>query len=585
MTVPKRKNVKKPGAAVRPRKQAPDSTISLFTGIENHLAKNKKVYLLVILASAVLFSFLCFDTKISTANDDALYIEAAAKYAKDFFGRGSYYTTTAPLYVMVLGLLIKIFGIKLFILKLFSIVFFCAGLYFVYRAFSGRVPFIVLIPALLITATNFPFLMYASLTYTETFSLMVFAIAFVLIFRVLDKTESAQGWKNILRGFILLGPLLLVLMITRNVALAASGVLILFLIYRKKYIEAAITAASFAVSALVYNFAVRWIWQVEGSQFSSQGSVMMNKDAYNPQLGKETLTGFIIRFWENCKIYLSSRLYYILGFREEMSPTDTFLTLITIGLMAWSLFIMHKKKQYPLILMTLFFGGLLAATFLSLHTSWGQTRLIMLYLPFMLMNIFYLLYAYGIRFTFLQALLPFVFFVLFITGLKTTIQQTGERFPVFKENISGDPTYGYTPDWQNYIRMTKWCAKNLPNDLIAVRKAPMSFIFSEGKEFYPIYNTPTSNPDSLLIPFIQFNKETRKTDTVKYLMTSELRIDPSRYIEGQFIGTMHRYAYYIAQKYPQAFQYVHGEGDVEKSELYKIDYAYIDSVRKAGGNR
>lgn len=158
--------------------------------------------------------------------------------------------------------------------------------------------------------------------------------------------------------------------------------------------------------------------------------------------------------------------------------------------------------------------------------------------------------------------------------MSTTLKQAKARFPIFLENISGDPTFGYTPDWQNYIKMTKWCAQNFPNDTksIAVRKAPMSFIFSDGKEFYPIYGTPTENPDSLLIPL--------RASKVHYLMTAELRANPEMHVDGQIIGTMHRYVYYIQVKYPNAFEFVHQEGDLEKTQLYKIRWNYIDSMQK-----
>jgi hypothetical protein len=119
--------------------------------------------------------------------------------------------------------------------------------------------------------------------------------------------------------------------------------------------------------------------------------------------------------------------------------------------------------------------------------------------------------------------------------------------------------------------MTKWCAENLPKENIAVRKAPMSFIFSEGKEFYPIYNTPTENPDSLLIPL--------RSAKVNYIMPAELRANPATYIEGQIIGTVHRYMYYVMTKYPDAFEFVHQEGDLEKAQLYRIKWNYIDSIQ------
>ena len=545
---------------------------NIFDFLEGHFTSKSNFYLIFLVLLACVFSFLCFDNKISTANDDALYIESGASYAKGFFSY--FYLANAPLYPMILGVLIKIIGVKLFLLKLFSIVCFGLAIYFVFKAFEKRIPYIILIPALLLTVINFPYLMYASLTYTETFSLMVFSICFVFLFKIFDKLDAENySFKNNIPQFLLIGFLFFWMMITRNVALAAIGILAVFLIYRKKFLEAGASVAGFGVFFVLYKLALKFIWKIDGSQFASQSKLMFQKDAYQPQLGNENYVGFINRFLENCQIYISSRFYYVLGFREEMSTNSAALTVFSIGLLLWSLFLMHKKKQFTLIFITLFFSGLLATTFISLHTSWGQTRLIMLFLPFILFSFFYLFYYYGQAFSFLQIAYPFVFFILFFVSIKTTLKQVKERFPVFVENMTGDPTYGYTPDWQNYIKMSKWCAVNLPNQTrqIAVRKAPMSFIFSDGKEFYPVYNTPTVNPDSLLIPF--------RISKVNYLMTCKLRIDPSRYIENQFIGTMHRYAYYIQNKYPEAFQLIHTEGDIEEAELYKINWSYIDSVK------
>lgn len=558
----------------RVRKITAKSNTSTFDFFESHLKVHHKKYILIIVLLAAILSFLNFDNKISTANDDALYIEAGANYAKNFFRY--FYTETAPLYPIMLSILIKIFGVKLFILKTFSIVFFCLAFFLIYKAFKDRIPYIILFPSLLLTAINAQFLVHASLTYTETFSLMMFALGFLIFYKIFDKLDTEDySVKNNYAYFILLGAFCFVLMLTRNVALAALGVLLLFLVYRKKYIESVLSVGGFAVLYVLYKMALKYVWHLSDSQFTSQGNRIFNKDAYQPQLGKETTWGMIVRFWENCEIYISSRLYFIIGFREEMSLNNAALTLFTIGIVAWSAYLMFTKKLYSLLFSTLFFAGLLATTFISLQTSWGQSRLIMVYLPFILFNVFYLLYYYGEKFSPLQNLYFFVFFILLMSSMLATFKQTQERLPVFVENITGDATYGYTPDWQNYIKMTKWCAQEFPNDTksIAVRKAPMSFIFSEGKEFYPIYNTPTENPDSLLMPL-------RKAH-VNYMMLPELRLNPDMYMEGQFIGTMHRYAYYIQQKYPRAFEFVHQEGDFEKAQLYKINYAYIDSLNAA----
>ena len=572
----KQQPVQKP-ALKKVGKQPSSPSKNIFDYLEEHFSAKRNLYVFLLTASGLIFSLLSFDNKISTANDDALYIESGARYASNFFAKESWYTANAPLYPIILGLIIKIIGVRLMMLKLFSVFSFTAAIYFIFKAYEKRIPYLILIPSLLLTAINFQYLMYASLTYTETFSLMIFGLCFWILFKSYDKIILEESSVlNKIPFLILIGFLCLLMMITRSVALATIGVVAIYFIYRKKYLETAMAVLSFIIFFLMYKGIVSVIWQPDDSQFATQTKLMFQKDVYNPQLGNEDLSGFIVRFWQNCQIYISSRFAYVLGFREEMSENNAGFTIFSIALVLWSAFLMHLRKQYELLFTSLFVMALLAVTFITLNASWGQTRLIMIYLPFIMFSLFYFFYYYGQQFSVLQIIYPFVFFILFFVSINATIKQAKEKFPIFVENITGDATYGYTTDWQNYIKMTKWCAQNLPNETksIAVRKAPMSFIFSDGKEFYPIYGTPTQDPDSLLIPLRQ--------SKVNYLMTCELRANPNMYVEGQIIGTMHRYAYYIQQKYPQAFQFIHQEGDVEEAVLYKINYQYIDSLRFLG---
>lgn len=566
--------VKKPGSS------------SLFDFLENHFNKNQQSYLYLILGLAVILSFLCFDAKISLANDDALYIESGARYAKDFFAKESFYLANAPLYPTLLGIFIKIFGVNLILLKSFSILFFTLGLWFLFKAFRNRIPYMILIPSLLLTSINFPFLMYASLTYSECLYLLIIGLCFYLNFKAFDKifTENISLKDKIIPS-VIIGSTTFLFLITRNIAVVAVVPIVLFLLFRKRFLETSIVSAIFIFWYFFYRLLVKIIWHVDQSQYEGQ-KLIFQKDAYNPQAGMETTTGYITRLIENAQIYIGQRLMYVLGFKEEISSqaqtvagkaaeingTNQLIVFLFVGVILTSMYYMHKNKQYILLFSTLFFSCILGANFIALQTSWGQTRFIMIYLPLILMAVFYLIYQFGKTISFTQYLLPFVVFILLISSLKLTLKNAAERFPIFLENIKGDPSFGYTTDWQNYINMTRWCAQNLPNETkqIAVRKAPMSFIFSSGKEFYPIYNTPTENADSLLMPL--------RASKVNYIMPSELRLDPNRYIENQFIGTIHRYMYYIAQKYPNAFQLIHEEGSLEKAQLYRIDWQYIDSV-------
>jgi len=570
-------NIKKfttpPAPGKSEKKVRNNTTSTLFDGMERHFMQKSNLYLILIVTTAALLSFLCFDVKISTANDDALYIEAGARYAKNFFAKESFYLANAPLYPTLLGIIIKIFGVNLLILKSFSILFFCSGLAILFLGLRNRIPYLILIPSLLLTAINFPFLMYASLTYSECLYLLMIGITFYINYKCFDKIEeTSDSIKDQLFPAILLGFTGFLLMITRNIAAIAIIPVLLYLLYRRKFIASGVALVMSIFMYFFYRFIVKIIWQVDQSQYEGQ-KLIFQKDAYNPALGMETPWGYVIRLVENAQIYISQRFMYVLGFGQEISQNSIGITVISVAIILWALYLMIRNHQNTLLYSTLFFCCLLGASFIALQTSWGQTRFIMIYLPLILMSLFYIVYYYGTKLVFLQYLYPVILFIFFISSFKLTFSKIGERFPVFLENLKGDPTYGYTPDWQNYIKMSKWCAENMPDKTqqIAVRKAPMSFIFSGGKEFYPIYGTPAEDADSLLTPLRQAN--------VNYFMPAELRANPDMYIENQIIGTIHRYMYYIMVKYPNAFEFVHQEGDLEKTQLYKINWNYIDSLK------
>ncbi len=559
------------------------SDFSLLDKMETALTNNASKVILFILFIALVFSYLAFDLKISTANDDALYIEAGAKYAKAFFAHDSYYLANAPLYPMLLGLIIKIFGVKLIVLKSFSILFFCLGIYLLYKAFFKRIPSVILFPALFLTAVNFPFLMYASLTYSECLYLAIIGLSFVILFKCFDVIFSQEAFsKQLIPAILGISFSVFLFVMTRNIALIAIVPVFLYLLYRKRIPEAVLSVMGTAVFYFIYKFLVQIIWKIDGSQYASQSGIIFNKDAYDPSKGKETIAGFITRFLENSQIYISQRFMYVLGFRQEISENDyssfnKLLAIIGIAIIIYALYLMNKNKQYTLLFSTMFFSVLLGTTFVALQTSWGQTRFIMVYLPLILMSVFYIIYSFAYKSIGLQFLYIAFFFILMFSSIRLTFSSIADRFPVFVENMNGDPTYGYTPDWQNYIRMSQWSAINYPNETkhIAVRKAPMSFIFSEGKEFYPVYYAPKENTVNTADSLINVLRK----DSVQYFMPAELRLDPNRYIENQFIGTVHRYMGFIQNKYPNAFIFIHQEGDVERAQLYKINWTYLDSVQ------
>jgi len=159
--------------------------------------------------------------------------------------------------------------------------------------------------------------------------------------------------------------------------------------------------------------------------------------------------------------------------------------------------------------------------------------------------------------------LLFASVMLLITAGKSTVK-ANKNIAALKKNLSGDIYFGYTPDWENYLRLSKWCADSLPNDAyVMVRKPEMSFIASRGKKFYGIYQVPSVDPDTVL----QLMKQNKVTHT----LIANLRRDPKRN-DGTIINTIHRMIVPVSQKYPQKLRLVKRMGDVEQAELYEILY-------------
>ena len=141
-------------------------------------------------------------------------------------------------------------------------------------------------------------------------------------------------------------------------------------------------------------------------------------------------------------------------------------------------------------------------------------------------------------------------------------------FPVvtIKKNISGDKYYGFTPDWENYLKMSTYCADSLPkNSCVLCRKPAMSFIYGHGKKFIGEYTSPTRPPDadSVLMRW--------KKNNVKYIMLASLRITLKKN-NGYIINNIHRMLQPVIEKYPQKLRLLKTIGSNEQCDLYELTY-------------
>lgn len=224
-----------------------------------------------------------------------------------------------------------------------------------------------------------------------------------------------------------------------------------------------------------------------------------------------------------------------------------------------------------MLLITLFTGAQLVLSFIILQTKWDQPRITLVCMPVLLILMFYAIYSITLKPGVGQTIYMALAFLVIGSVALSSVKRGFKNLPIVQKNLKGDKYFGYTQDWQNFLKCSEWCADNLnETTLVASRKAPMSFVYGKGKKFFPIYSvvhrdtaTRQSNPDSALA-FLQKNK-------VTHVMLGSLRANPNDPAMG-IINTVHHIMIPIMNKYPQKLKLVHTEGYNEQTELYEIVY-------------
>lgn len=541
--------------------------ITLVDKIELWASKNDNKLLIVFILLSLLFSVMLFNARISEAHDDALYLEGGWRYVNEF--PNFFYTQNAPLYVLFLGLLTKLFGFKLLLFKVVNVVFNALAVLFFYKTFSKRVPYIVLIPVMVFVSSNHLIQYFASMTFTEAFYLFLQSLFFYSFFKLYDALQKNDNGLKHIKLWLLLGLFTFLIATCKSVAIVAVPALIFFFILYKQWKNAGLALLSFLAFKIPYELIVKLIWGNQ-NQFSGQSKILLLKDPYDKAAGNDDVSGFIGRLLDNSNLYLSKRFFQILGFRDENS-TEVYglLTFIIIALIAVAFFYVYKQKNKPLVFLTLFTVGQLLLSFIILQARWDQPRIVLICMPILLLLLFTLFFN-TVKNTDMGRMIYVVVILLVSSSvLMSSFKRGNKNLPIVKKNLKGDIYYGYTPDWQNFLKCSRWCADSLPeNTLVASRKAPMSFVYGNGRKFFPIYSvikkdslTNQSHPDSALAFF--------KEKGVTHLMLASLRINPTQNT-GDIINTVHNIAQPILQKYPNKLKLVHTEGYSEETYLFEI---------------
>ncbi|MEA3443855.1 MAG: hypothetical protein U9R19_03930, partial [Bacteroidota bacterium] len=512
------------------------------------------------MAIALVVSLLMFDTKVSIGGDDSEYIIGAKKFlegTKFPSWHGSFY----PIFLSFFTL---IFGVNVVLFKIISIPLMLGHHFFMFKSFKQRVPSFVLVITLLVLALNAHILYFSSSTYSEAMFFFLQGLAFYVFYLLDDKINQGLGLKENWKNWLAFGFVMFLLFLSRNVGLGLIIAAVLYFLLNKKWMASLYTIASFLVFQLPFILYKKLVWGIVGSGAESQFRTMFFKHFYDRSQGTEDFIGFLTRVWDNSLLYLSKHLYIIIGFKPlGSSDTSAFLVILTYILFFAALYFIFKNHK-QLFFVGIYLSVMIGATFVSQQKHWDQYRLILIYVPLIVLFISFGFYSL-LKTKYLKALqiiLVVFLFALPLINLNQSIDQIKTNLPGLEKNMKGNTLYGFTPDWYNYIEMCRYAAKSVPEDAgIACRKPNIASIYSDGRNFEGFYRVPSQNADTLLMKFEKRN--------IKYVVIASLRINPKMKTE-RTINTIKNYLYFIQQKYPQIFRQVHSIGSDEKAYLIEI---------------
>lgn len=497
----------------KPKQQVQESNLVKLDG---WMEKRLNLVFYISLFLTVFFGAYLFEVKISTGGDDSHYIEMA----NDFIKGRSFPSWHGPLYPIFLSLPMLIFGVKVFALKLFSFAFIMAHLVFFYLTFKRQVSPMILAIVMLIISVNSSILYFSSQTYSEAMFMFLQSLVIFLFVRTYLAFQSQSTFNFKIQAFhwFVLGFFVFLMSITRDIGIMVLVAIVFVLLTEKKLMASLIVIASYLVFLIPFKLYKSLVWH-SGSQ--RPFSEILLKNFYSPSDGYEDFSGMVVRIFENARLYFSKHFMIALGLHDPFSIEKSWMvTAIVIGLFLLAMYFAFKKSKIMLFI-SVYLLAAISATFFALQQSWDQMRMIVIYVPMLL-----LLIAWGIQqfserkgFAFLAIVLPFFLVFVFFKTFGNSVEKMKVNKKVLAKNLSGNLYYGFTPDWQNYLLMSKWVGENIPDTaLVASRKPSMSFIYSNGRDFYGIYRFPSSEPrelvngiksrigDMLVIPNAEFDK-------------------------------------------------------------------------------
>jgi len=538
------------------KQQAFKKKLSLYETIELFCEKRLSLFFTLSIALTVILGFYLFEVRISEGGDDSGYIENAKRFMDGIAYPGFH----GAFYSIFLSWIMRIFGFKILLFKFTSFLFIIGQLIFFYYTFRSKIPATVLVFAMLLGSVSAELLYFASQTYTEAMYLFLQSAVFLLVLRYFDEIED--HYKLILRNWwvvLLVGLLLFLMSITRNVGIVVLATVLLFLLTEKKFYLAGYTLLSFILFRIPFNIYKSVRWGIHSEDMSTQLDALLLKNFYNPALGKEDLGGMVDRFLGNSQIYLSRLLMVGTGLKDHgNSETSVLVTILVYVLFGIALYYAIKRSRV-MRFVGYYLGIVLFVTFVILQEHWGQMRLIIIYVP-----LIFLFLPWGLleltkskKVRGLQPVILLLLFILFFKLFGDSVTKAKANNDILMKNLKGNRYYGYSPDWVNFLRMSEWAAKNVPEgSLIASRKPSMSFIYGDGRSFHGLYRFPSLPADTAILRMEQHVGDPviiKERDIKSHKFPVQLEYSMKREVEA-FISagdTMYSVFYFSDQTEPE----------------------------------
>jgi hypothetical protein len=469
---------------------------NFWISLDRFFLKYSRFFLFLSVFFSVLFGILLFDARISTGGDDSHYIEMAS----DFLKGKSFPSWHGPLYSIFLSVPILLFGVNIIWLKATSFIFIIAQLILFYYTFKDHVSPAIFTLVLLIISVSSSILYFASQTYSEAMFMFLQALTlFIFIRSYLNSRLINPTWKQDAVQWLIVGFFVFLTSLTRDIGLAMLLAMIIFLLFEKKFRAALFVTLSYTLFFSIFKIYKSLLWSHSSSP--DKLAEILAKNQYNAAMGTEDFAGMVNRFLLNAKGYLSRHFMIGLGLQDPTSTEKSYVIAILVAVLLLIALIYSYRRNKVLFFCALYVGGALASTFIVLNQVWDQMRMVVIFIPMMI-----LLSAWGVQqishrkgFQYFNIVLYFMLILIFFKTLDYTLDQSKDNRKVLKKSLSGNLYYGFSPDWQNFLRMSEWVSKNIPKDqMVASRKPSMSYIYGKGRDFYPLYRFPTNPPEEFI---------------------------------------------------------------------------------------